>query len=74
MGPRFGIDLALRLLLNAIVADGRRGVQRLVDLAGLELTTLLRVVGPHAGEAVGLQLEGDGVLVGSTRILLPRPG
>ena len=74
MGPCLGIDPALRLLLDAVVADCGRGVERLVDLTGVELTALLRVVGPRAGEAVGLQLEGDRVLVGSTRILLPRRG
>ena len=30
-------------------------------------------LGPGAGEAVGLQLEGDGVLVGLARVLLLQP-
>ena len=68
-----GLTWPCGLLLDAVVADRSRGVQRLADLAGLELIALLGVVGPRAGEAVRLQLEGDRVLVGPTRVLLPRP-
>src|SRR3954454_760628 len=32
VGPRLGIDLALGLLLDSVVADGRSRAQRLIDL------------------------------------------
>jgi hypothetical protein len=40
------------LLLQAIVADGGGGVQRLVEIAGLEETAVVRRVRPDAREAV----------------------
>ena len=57
--PLVGVDLALRLALDAVVADRRRGAQGVVDLRlgdRLEQARLGRVRRPHAGEAVGLQL------------------
>ena len=39
------------------VADGERGVDRLLDVAGLEQALAVDGVAPGAGEAVGLQLE-----------------
>ena len=60
MGERIPHDIALRLLLDAIVADGARRIQRLIDIAGLEdILGLLRLIGPNAGKAVGLQLDAD---------------
>src|SRR5688572_19899506 len=47
----------LALLLQAVVADRRRGGQRLLDVAGLELVHRAGVVSPHAGVAVGLQFH-----------------
>jgi hypothetical protein len=58
VGERLGDDLALRLPLQAVVADRRGGRQRLLGLARFE--DLLHAVGamaPDAGEAVGLQFE-----------------
>ena len=40
MGPCLGIDLALRLLLDAVIADRSRGVECLADLTVVELTAL----------------------------------
>ena len=40
------------------VADGLGSLQRLVDVALLEPVLLVGAVGPRAGEAVGLELEG----------------
>jgi len=59
-------DPALRLLLQAVVADGRRGVERLGDVARIELIHRAGVVSPHAGIAVGLQLHAhrNAVLLG----------
>lgn len=37
MRERFRHDAALRLLLEAIVANGGRGVERLLDVARVEL-------------------------------------
>ena len=40
----------------------------------VELAALVGVARPRAGEAVGLQLEGDRVAVGVRRVLLLRAG
>src|SRR5689334_5724509 len=59
MGPALGIDLALRLGLDPVVADRRGRVQRFADLLlrrRFEETGRGGVVGPDAGVAVGLEL------------------
>src|SRR5438105_5336256 len=66
VGEALGHDRALRAALQGVVADLRRRVQRLFDVALLEdLARRLRVVTPDAGKAVGLQLQAhaDGVLL-----------
>ena len=65
VGPGLGGDVALRLLLDHVVADGRGRAQALLHVARLE--DLLVEVAVDAGEAVGLQLEADRVRV---RLLL----
>jgi hypothetical protein len=52
--------------LQAVVADRRRGVERLGDIARIELVHRAGVVSPHAGIAVGLELHAhrDAVLLG----------
>src|SRR4029079_19266493 len=51
-------DIALRLLLDLVVADRARRIQRVVDIAGLDdVFTLLGVIGEDAGEAIGLQFD-----------------
>src|SRR5437868_6978149 len=53
-----GHDLSSSAALQRVVADRRRGLQRGFDVAWLEkIPFLLRLVGPDAGEAVGLQLD-----------------
>ena len=58
-------DSALGLLLDAVVTDSRRRVERLGDLAVVDQrlagggSALHRIVNPRPGVAVGLQLEGD---------------
>ena len=54
---RLGLDVALRALLERVVADLRRGVERLVDVAEVEDLAAVRVLRPRAGEAIGLQLD-----------------
>src|SRR5512139_3221959 len=64
VGEAVGHDLALAAPLQRVVADLRGGVHRLFQVALLEpVLAALRVVRPHAGETVGLQLDanGDGV-------------
>src|SRR4051794_31861270 len=56
VGERLRVDVAGRLLLDAVVADGGGRGQSLLEVAGLQLLALVGRVGPHAGEAVGLQL------------------
>src|SRR5690349_2290172 len=57
---RFGHHAPLRLLLQPIVADGARRVQRLLEVAGIELLHHAGVVSPHAGIAIRLQLHAHG--------------
>src|SRR3984957_3636549 len=65
VGEGVGHDVALHLFLQPVVADRGGGLQRLVDVARLkEVVLLLGAVRPHAGEAVGLQLDSHLKLVG----------
>src|SRR5262245_34624557 len=58
MGEGVGHDIALRLLLDAIVADGARRPERILDVARLnDVLTFLSSIGPDAGEAIGLKLH-----------------
>src|SRR5829696_2574973 len=60
MGEAVRHDPALRLALQAVVADRRGGGQRLLDVAvvdHLAATGGVGAVGPDAGKAVGLQLD-----------------
>src|SRR5262245_49607991 len=53
-----GHDIALRLLLDAIVADGARRPERILDVARLDdVLTFLGAIGPDAGETIGLKLH-----------------
>ena len=56
VGERFRHDASLRLLLQAVVADGRRRGERLFDFSRFD--DVLRRIGamsPYAREAIGLQ-------------------
>src|SRR6266851_6001084 len=58
VGPLLGLHTALRLLLDAVVADRSRGVERLGNLGirgCLEEAGVRGVPRPNAGEAIGLQ-------------------
>src|SRR6202521_1671321 len=58
VGEGVGHDLALAALLQAIIADRRGGLQCGFNVAGLDqIPFLLRLVGPYAGQAVGLQRD-----------------
>src|SRR6186713_3302956 len=66
--PRLRVHLALRLLLDAVVADRVRRVEALVDVGLGQLfdhTCRHRVCRPHARVAVGLELRPDGLALGS---------
>src|SRR5262249_11776883 len=59
-----GHHIALRAPLQRIVADGCRSLQRGLDVTGLDewrlslpLEVLVRAIGPHAGETIGLQFD-----------------
>ena len=68
--PALGIDLALRLLLDPVIADRRSRVQPLVDvLLGqlLEEPLLHGVGGPDPCVAVRLELERTARLSGPWR-------
>ena len=54
-GFRHGV--ALRALLNLVVADGSGGAQPFLEIARLEQVALLCKESPDAGVAVRLQLE-----------------
>src|SRR5262245_26319156 len=73
MGEGVGYDIALALPLQPVITDGRGGLQSGLDVAGLdEVPSLLRVMRPYAGEAIGLQLDADldAVGVGPVHALL----
>ena len=58
MGEGVGHDVAARLLLQAVVADRRRGLQGCFDVARLDrLPALVGMIGPDAGETVRLQFD-----------------
>ena len=60
VGEAVGHDAALRLLLQAVVADGSGGGERLIDVVFIDhlaAAILVGVIGPHAGQAIGLQLD-----------------
>src|SRR6185295_5808110 len=54
-----GHDVAPRLLLQTVIADRRGGLQRGLDVTCLDqiLPVLPGVIGPYAGETVGLELD-----------------
>src|SRR5690606_23432207 len=61
---RLGRHRALGLALDAVVADRGRRAEALLHVALLEqLARAVRVVRPHAGQAVRLQLEAHRELV-----------
>src|ERR1700689_1169218 len=65
VGEAVGHGVAARGGLQPVVADRRRGRHRLLDVAGLEdLPLLIGMVGPNAGEAVGLELDPDRQRIG----------
>ena len=50
--------------LNAIVAHCACGIEPFLEIAALEnIAPLLRLMGPHAGQTIGLQFEHDAQFV-----------
>ena len=74
MGEGIRHDIALGLFLDAVVADGARRIERLLDVAGLDdVLALLGMIGPDAGEAIGLQLHAHLERIGLALVhALPR--
>ena len=71
MSPRLRIDSAVHRLLDSIVADRPGSVQPFVDITRLKnVFSLEERVGPHAGEAVRLELQTYGEIVALRGILL----
>src|SRR5262245_4379045 len=69
MGESVGHDIALAAPLQSIIADGRSRLHGRLDIAGLdEAPLLLRVVRPHPGKAVGLQLDPNLELIAFDRV------
>src|SRR5262245_14212677 len=55
MGESIGHDIALRLSLQPVVADGRCGLHRRLHVARFdEVPGVLRMMRPHAAKAIGL--------------------
>ncbi len=72
MRPCLRVHLPLKLLLNPVITDRRRGVQSISDvrLAQLRQIASLRcVVGPDARIAVGLKLDPHGCARRALRIV-----
>lgn len=59
MREAVGHDAAHGLLLQAVISDGRGGLERLLKVARLENPALFHKVPPDAREAVGLKLHLD---------------
>ena len=60
----FRHDIALGLLLQPVIADGLGGGDRLLDVAGFQnVPFLIGVMGPDAGQKIGLEFQADGELV-----------
>ncbi len=70
MRPGVLVDRDVGLLLERVVADRRRGTEGLLDVTLLEIAASEHLVRPDAGEAVSLQLQAHGQLVGSLRVVL----
>ena len=67
MGEGVRHHASLTLLLEAIITDCAGGIQGFFDIAGLQpFQTLLRMIGPDPGQAVGLQLLADRCAEGAT--------
>src|SRR5262245_57387017 len=65
VGERLGLDVALGLALQPVVADGGGRAQPLLHVSGLEeVLVLVGVVRPHPGQAVRLELQPHRVAVG----------
>src|SRR5262249_57280426 len=57
VGEGLGGHVAARLLLDAVVADGGGSLEPRLHVAGIEEIPSLRVEAPHAGKAIGLELQ-----------------
>src|SRR5687767_8031951 len=64
VGPGLLVDATRRFLLDPVVADGRRSVEPLLEVAALEDRPLVSGERPDSCEAVGLELLTDRKLVG----------
>src|SRR5262249_10335967 len=60
VGEGFRRHAPSRLLLETVVADGGGGAQARFDVTGIEKIALTRVVPPHSGETIRLQLHAHG--------------
>src|SRR5688500_625365 len=64
VGERFRYDVPLGAALKIIVADDAGGAQRFFDVAGFhDMLGPVGVMGPEAGEEIGLELEANRELV-----------
>ena len=57
-------DIALGLLLQPVIANRLGGSDRLLDIAGFQnVPFLIGIMGPHAGQKIGLEFQSHGKLV-----------
>ena len=64
----FRHDVALGLLLQPVIANGLGGSDRLLDVARFQnVPFLIGVMGPDAGQKIGLEFQSDGELVLASR-------
>lgn len=60
MGKTVGNNPAHALLLQSVVTDGRRRIERFPQIAGFKNLFLLHAVSPYTGKAIGLQFLHNG--------------
>ncbi len=64
MSKRIRNDISLRLPLYAIVTNSASRAECLLDVTRLKVAFLLRIMRPHPGQEIGLELKANRELVG----------
>jgi len=69
MGEGFGLDIALRLPLQGVIPNSRRGAEAFLDIASFQnAPRIMGTLGPKPGQAIGLQFHADLQFIGGALI------